>query len=437
MTPTDAFPRTPVRLAAMISIAVLVSGCNRAAKPGEEKVPPAPVKWEEPRQLFLEEWTELVGTTQPLPDHAARVTTPVEGRVVSVLRGGDGKPVEEGQEVGEGDTLVRLDTSALTANKEKAEAAKKVLQAEREGAEVGVKQAALEVRRLEELRRQDTAGRSPSVSPVEIERAGLILDAARAVLRAADRKLEAADKEDGVLDQQIKLHTLTAPRKGRLGRLMVVTGQTLAVGAPVAEVIDIKDEIDVLCFVPSTEARQLQLGQSARLGGVEKDAASDQSADPEGKVVFVADHAEAETGLYAVKLRFPNGDAKLRSGGVARVRVLTKPGKACWAVPEAALLEDQDPPGIVIAEEVATAKNADGKDEQSGKARRLRAVIGTRDRVLHQVEILRLEDPEKKWQGDLEHALIIVEKGLSLQTGDAVKLEEEEDEEAPMPGEKP
>ena len=48
-------------------------------------MPPAPVKWEGPRQLFLEEWTELVGTTEPLPDHAARVTAPVEGRVSAVL----------------------------------------------------------------------------------------------------------------------------------------------------------------------------------------------------------------------------------------------------------------------------------------------------------------------------------------------------------------
>jgi hypothetical protein len=47
-----------------------------------------------------------------------------------------------------------------------------------------------------------------------------------------------------------------------------------------------------------------------------------------------------------------------------------------------------------------------------------------------------LEDPEKKWHGELEQTLIVVEKGQGLQTGDAVKLEEEEEEETPKPEEK-
>jgi hypothetical protein len=100
-------------------------------------------------------------------------------------------------------------------------------------------------------------------------------------------------------------------------------------------------------------------------------------------------------------------------------------------------MEDQYPPGIVVVEDVAVTKNPEGKDEQVGKARRLRAVIGRRDRVLHYVEILRLEDDEKKWHGDLEHALIVIAKGQGLQTGDIVKLEEEDDEEAAKPDAKP
>src|SRR5947208_2189400 len=96
---------------ALLLLAGLPLGCGSTAPPAEEKVPPAPVKWEAARQLFLEEWTELVGTTQPLPDHAARVTAPVEGRVVSVLDGAAGKPVVEGQPVKQGDVLVQLDAT--------------------------------------------------------------------------------------------------------------------------------------------------------------------------------------------------------------------------------------------------------------------------------------------------------------------------------------
>src|SRR5437588_10081128 len=104
----------------LIGLACVPLGCSRATPPAPEKVPPAPVKWEGARQLFLEEWTELVGTTEPLPDHAARVTAPVEGRVLAVLTAAAGKPVAEGQPVKQGDVLARLDATVLAAAREKA-----------------------------------------------------------------------------------------------------------------------------------------------------------------------------------------------------------------------------------------------------------------------------------------------------------------------------
>ncbi len=72
----------------LAALAFVSLGCGRSAKAPEEKSPPAPVKWESPRQLVLEEWIELVGSTQPLPDHAARLTAPVGGVVMSVLAPG-------------------------------------------------------------------------------------------------------------------------------------------------------------------------------------------------------------------------------------------------------------------------------------------------------------------------------------------------------------
>jgi RND family efflux transporter MFP subunit len=436
MTSSVSPARSRPRRCALIALVFLPAGCHRAPQAAEEKVPPAPVKWEAARQLFLEEWTELVGTSQPLPDHAARVTAPVEGRVLTVLNGAAGKPVVEGQAVQKGDVLVQLDATVVRNHRDKAVEAKNVLRAEKDVAEFAIKQAELEVKRLNELKRQQDARPRDGlqlVSPIELEAKGVALEAAKAGVRAFDRKLEAADKDVAALDHELQLYSLTAPRAGRLGRLQVVVGQTLAVGAVVADIVDIEDEIDVLCFVPAADARKLQVGQVARVGGVEKDPAAEPGPDPEGKVEYIADQAEAETGTLAVKVRFPNRDLKLRANAVVRIRVLTKPGKACWAVPEAALMEDQDPPGVVVVEDVEVKKNADGKEEETGKARRLKVVTGVRDRVLHQVEILRLEDPEKKWQGDLEHALIVVEKGQGLQTGDAVRLEQDEDEAPPPP----
>ncbi|HEV3383820.1 MAG TPA: efflux RND transporter periplasmic adaptor subunit [Gemmata sp.] len=427
--------RFALSFCAFLSLAFLNFGCGRTANP-VEKVPPAPIKWEEARQVFLEEWTELVGSTQPLPEHAARVTSPVAGRVIAVLPNRDGKPVVEGQTVEEGEVLIRLDASLILANLAKAEAAKKVLLSECEVAAIAVKQASLDLKSLEELKRNQNT-QTILVSPIMLEKASLALDSAQASLRALSRKLEAADKEEEALKLEIRLYTLTAPRKGTLGRLQVVMGQTLPAGNTIAEIVSIDDEIDVLCFVSAADARKLQIGQKAHYGGIEKDPAAEATADPEGKVVYIADQAESETGTFAVKVRFPNRDLKLRASSVARVRIVTKPDKYCWAVPESALMEDQDPPTIIVVEDVAVTKNADGKDEQTGKVRRLRAVIGMRDRYKHLVELVRLEDSEKKWHGDLEHALIVIAKGQGLQTGDVVKLDEDEDEDAAKPTEKP
>src|SRR6516164_8544002 len=93
----------------MIAALALAGGCRRAEPPAEEKAPPATVKWHTPSVTALEEWTELVGTTVPLPDRIARVSAPVEGRVVALLGDANGAPLVEGQRVEKGAVLVRLD----------------------------------------------------------------------------------------------------------------------------------------------------------------------------------------------------------------------------------------------------------------------------------------------------------------------------------------
>ena len=83
---------------------------------------------------------------------------------------------------------------------------------------------------------------------------------------------------------------------------------------------------------------------------------------------------------------------------------------------------------VVIVEDLHTIKD-EGKDVEVGTARKLRVQTGIRDRNLHAVEVLRLEDPEKKGQVPLDNSLQFVIKGAQgLQTGDTVKVEKEEDE---------
>jgi multidrug efflux pump subunit AcrA (membrane-fusion protein) len=222
-----------------------------------------------------------------------------------------------------------------------------------------------------------------------------------------------------------------SPIAGRVGRIQVVRGQALTVGTPVADVIDIDEQIDVLCYVPPSLIGRLKLGQSARLGGFDPSPNGATPVETEGEIQFIADQAEPETGNFAVKVRFPNKEAKLPANRVQRVRILTKPGRECLSLPEGAVQEDAEMPTVVIVTDVKTGKNSDGKDETTGVARRVQAALGVRDRILHQIEIVRLEDTAedvaKRWHGEVKDALFVVKGGQGLQTGDAVKLEVEEE----------
>jgi RND family efflux transporter MFP subunit len=410
-------------------------GCG-SAKPEEEKTPPAPVKWETARLLVLEEWTEVVGTTQPLPHCLAFISAPVEGRIISLLSGSGKTAVVEGQPVRKGEEVAHLDDRVLLANRLKLLASVEELKAQISQADWAVQGAQLQVDRLQQLARTSprASGNDPDVARtvqnVNLPDARIALASAQAQRQVAEAKLNQAQEDIKALDVQLALYSLRAPISGKLGRLRVALGQTVHTGDLVTDVVDLDDQIDVLAFVPPATARQLQIGQSARIGGIDRQATATVAGDPEGKVEFIAPQAEAETGNVAVKIRFPNKDSRLHANSTVRVRILTKPGKECLAIPESALMEDQAPPTVVIVEDAKTEKNKEKpeKEDQLGKARRLQAIIGIRDRVLHQVEILRLEDKEKKWKGDVEHTLFVVEKGQGLQTGDAVKFEEEEEE---------
>jgi RND family efflux transporter MFP subunit len=414
-----------------VALAALPLACQ--GKPSEEEnLPPAPIQAQEPRALVLGQWTELDGTTQPLPQHAARVSAAVEGRVVSILTGTDGKPVHEGQLLHAGDVVARLDDHIVQANRDKVEAGLKDLEETKKQAELAVQVAEIEVRRLDELMNRSTSaggrtnGQLPLVSRVEVDRAHLAVLTAESQQRAAVARQEGAAKELKAYDEQLALFTLRAPVTGRLGLIQVMPGQTLIVGTPVADVADL-DEVDALCYVaPHTRAR-LALDQPARIVRT-KENGQPQVLPTDGKVVFLAPQAQAETGNFAVKVRFPNKDLRVLANIVVRVQVQTQPEKERLTIPEAALLEDTDPPTVVAIRKVM-GKNKEGKEEEKLFARRLQATVGVRDREWQVVEILALKDPDKKEAVPLEGTQIVTTGAHGLRDGDPVRIAEADDDE--------
>jgi RND family efflux transporter MFP subunit len=418
-------------------LASLPLGCAKAPK-AEEEPPPAPVQAVAAKRVELAEWTEFPGTTQPLPKHAAKITAAVEARVLTVLpHGASGPAVAEGQRVMPGQVIVQLDDrivqakrASLIASQKDLEAQVKQAQTLRDGAQIVVDSS--------KLLERPGPGESdrPLISKVDVDKARNALDEKQAGLEAAQAKLAAGAQELKALDAQLNYYTLHAPIAGYLGTIQVVVGQTLPVGTLVAEIVDL-DELDVLCLVPPSQIGRLALNQPAQIVGAEGDA----EAGPEGKVVYIAVQAQAETGSFPVKIRFANPNLRRRANILVRARIRTRPSEQRLVIPEAALMEDQEPPAVMVVEDVESKKNEKGEEEKIGKARKLLATVGVRDRVNHRVEILELKAPSdsEKEHGEevKEHgeeakektvapdkALFVIAGGHGLRDGDPVKVEE-------------
>jgi membrane fusion protein (multidrug efflux system) len=414
-------------------LACLPLACNQAAPPAEETRPPAPVKVIKAEDADLVEWTELIGSTQPLPDRAARVTAAVEGRIVSVLRDEKGKQLAEGQPVKPGQVLVQLDDTIVQANLDKTQATIDEMKEQKKQARIAVEKADMDVKRLEDLQKTST-GPLPLASRFELEQARLSRKDAESKEQGLLYKEATLKAEMKAFEAQKAFYTLRAPIEGQLGLIQVMPGQTLPPGTPIVDVVDLS-EIDVLCYVPPHAAARLALNKLARIAGEKEDGPNKTPSSVEGRITFIAVQALAETGNFAVKVRFPNPDSKqhpelkLRANTILRVQVQTQAPKKCLALPENALLEDQVPPRVVVVDpaKITTKKNDEGKEEKVGEAKKLRVITGVRDRNQGLVEIVGLtEDKDNGKKVDPQGLLFVVEGAHGLHEGDSLRLEEAE-----------
>ena len=224
--------------------AIVLAGCGQIPK--AETTPAAPVVWAPAHKVVLEQWTEVVGTTQPLPECVAHVTAPIDGRIDSLLEPAPGQFIHEGDEVKAGEVIAHLDDHIARFNLGKAKSAVEAAKQDKAQAQTALHLASEQVATLQNLKQQ---GGSKLVPDIEMKKALGAQESARAALASAQAKLDQANNDVDTVQKQLQLYTLTTPHKGRLGRVQVALGQTLALGAEIAVVVDLEDQIDVLSFV--------------------------------------------------------------------------------------------------------------------------------------------------------------------------------------------
>ncbi len=231
----------------LVFSAALLTGCSKPSEPADT-TPPSPVEWKPAALAAPGEWTQLVGVTQPLPGDVARVTAAIDGHVSTLLQHPWWlwvKTLHEVDLVAAGEEIVHLDDRISRLNLEKAESAAKSA-----AEDIAQAQTALGLATYALAQKKALRDKAPtSVPDIDLRMAeGAESDAKSKLLAAQERQVQ-AKKEVAALRMQVQLSSLTAPIRGRLGRVQTTLGQTLAVGAEVAEIVNIEDQIDVLCFV--------------------------------------------------------------------------------------------------------------------------------------------------------------------------------------------
>jgi len=404
---------------------VSVEGARKEAA-GEEK--PLTVQAEPAQRRTIVEAAYGLGQCEALPERRAAITSAVEGRV-SEIHARQGAVVKAGQPIVELDpTIGRANLAEKTAARQTLEASLRLLRAlprseERKSLELaidqakaGVEKAESTVRRLRPLRdRKEISAEQMLQAELSLRQAQLQQQTAQTQLNIAflgprvqavdeaQAKIVAADAAAASAKAQLDLHTIRAPIEGVLNSLSCHLGQTVAVGAPVGEIVDSR-QVFVAVGLSVADASQVRVGQVARIASPDSPDADRvvSQAGPEpllGKVTMVGRVADAQSGNLPVRILVDNGRGRLVVGQIAAAAIVLREDHERLAVPAEAIHDLGEGPVLTVV--------------RDAKAVVVHPQLGVRDRQWVEVLGTDLRAGE----------LVVTEGGYNLPNGTEVNVE--------------
>ena len=187
------------------------------------------------------------------------ISSDVSARVSELL-------VDEGDDVVQGQTLLRLEPDRYQASLSRAEAALAQAEAQQAQQQANLIQARRNLDRLLQLRARD----SLLVSPQQVDDAETAVEVQEASLSSAGHGVEQARAAVDESADQLSRTIFTAPITGKVTRLNVEEGETVIIGTmnnPGSLVLTISDlsVIEVVLQVDETEVSEISLGDSASI----------------------------------------------------------------------------------------------------------------------------------------------------------------------------
>ena len=337
------------------------------------------VRSEEVERRDLVERVSATGHIEP--ETSVDITTDVAGRIVNL-------PVEEGQDVSEGDLLLMIDQAQYQAAVNQALAGLSQARATQTQMRASYLQAQRDAERYVALKERA----SDLITDTEVEQAVTQADVQKAVWEAAEYSVrQAAARLEQAQDQLTKT-VIRAPMSGRVTRLNVERGETAIVGTmnnPGSLLLTVADlsTMEAVIEVDETDIPDIQVGDSA---SVEIDAFPNQRFS--GRVTKIGNSSIiprsnlTSTGSdqaidFEVRITLDDPPTAVRPDLSATADVITATRENVLAIPIAALtLMDADDIEEVPSENVPpedaldTSRDVEGVFVVDGDRARFRPV---------------------------------------------------------------
>jgi multidrug efflux system membrane fusion protein len=269
----------------------------------------------------------VIGSAEPYATVAIR--SQITGQLISVN-------FREGDEVQQGQVLFELDRRPLEAALQQAQA----------NLDRGMAQAAnavVQSKRLQELVDRGIAPREQAdTSRTAVTALNATVDADRAAVENAKVQLQYA--------------TITAPIAGRTGTLMVHEGN-LVRGNDAAPLVTINQVSPVSVAFAIPEARLPELNRYMAQGSLRVTATPPNDDVPSvGRITFVDNAVDQNTGTIKIKGTFPNTDRRLWPGQFVNVVVTLTTDPGAIVVPTVAVQDGQQGPYVFAVKDDQTVE---------------------------------------------------------------------------------
>lgn len=279
--------------------------------------PPPTVTVAPPRQQDITHFAQYSGLTDAV--ESVEIRARVEGYLQSIH-------FDDSAMVKKGDLLFVIDPKPYRARLDEAEATLAMRQAEMRLAEAT-------------LKRKESAFEDQAVSEVEVIEARAQKDGALAAIAAAKAAIETARLE-------LSYTRVTAPLSGRIGRRLVDVGNLVGAGEntllativstdPVYVYFNV-NERDLLDFQSHRSGQQTPTNGNGHTS-INLGLSNEEGYPHSGKVDYVDNRVQAETGTIQVRGVFDNADGSLLPGLFARVQAPIRTIEKALLVPESAL----------------------------------------------------------------------------------------------------